>query len=132
MGGRSDNALKEHDPLSDSPDSSDSLDSLDSPDFRDFYEIRFLPATHAPVRLAAGATLSEHLDITNSPVLFGCRTGICGTCLSEIVAQANGELPAPSADEQELLEIVAPGNERARLVCQLAICADITLRYLGK
>ena len=107
-------------------DSPDSLDSLDS------YEVRFLPETHAPVRLATGAVLSEHLDVGNSPVLFGCRTGNCGTCLSEVVAQRSGELRGRSEDERELLEIIAPGNDRARLACQIALYADITIRYLGK
>ncbi|MBC6436085.1 2Fe-2S iron-sulfur cluster binding domain-containing protein, partial [Nostoc sp. HG1] len=37
--------------------------------------------------------LSEHLTIQNSPVLFGCRTGICGTCLVEV----NGTIPSPNA-----------------------------------
>ena len=107
-------------------------DAPDAPDAPDAHEVRFLPETHAPVRLAAGAILSEHLDVGNSPLLFGCRTGICGTCLSEVVAQMNGELLDLSEDEREMLEIVAPGNDRARLACQIALYADITIRYLGK
>lgn len=96
------------------------------------YVINFLPPTHQPVRLKGGAILSEHLTIENSPVLFGCRTGICGTCLSEIVSQTGGELADPSDDERELLDIVAPDNARARLLCQIAICADLTIHYVGK
>ncbi|MEW6129973.1 MAG: 2Fe-2S iron-sulfur cluster-binding protein [Acidobacteriota bacterium] len=96
------------------------------------YVISFVPATHRPVRLKRGAILSEHLTIENSPVLFGCRTGICGTCLSEILSQTNGELAEPMDDEKELLEIIAPDNPRARLICQIAICADLTIHYLGK
>lgn len=92
------------------------------------YTIDFLPKTHAPVQLEAGARLSEHLSVANSPLLFGCRTGICGTCLIEVVAERNGELPAPAEDEKELLEIIAPDNPRARLACQLAVCADMTVR----
>ena len=95
------------------------------------YFVSFSPETHPPVQLGAGANLSEHLTINNSPVLFGCRTAICGTCLSEIVTQEKGELPAPSADEIELLEIIAPDNPRARLACQIELCADIKLKYLG-
>jgi ferredoxin len=96
------------------------------------FTIQFSPATHAPVRLEGGAILSEHLTIGNSPVLFGCRTGICGTCLMEVLAQENGELSEPSDDEKELLDIVAPDNAKARLACQIALCADITIHYLGK
>ena len=108
------------------------MSEADAPDSPDSHEVRFLPETHAPVRLTAGAVLSEYLDVGNSPLLFGCRTGICGTCLSEVVAQRNGELLGRSEDERELLEIVAPGNDRARLACQISLYADITLRYLGK
>ena len=96
------------------------------------FVISFVPATHPPVRLKRDAILSEHLTIENSPVLFGCRTGICGTCLSEIVSQGNGQLPEPSVDEQELLDIIAPDTQQARLLCQIAICADLQIHYLGK
>ncbi len=96
------------------------------------YEISFVPATHGPVRLKRDSILSEHLTIENSPVLFGCRTGICGTCLSEIISQEGGTLPHPSEDERELLDIIAPDNRRARLACQIAICANLTIHYLGK
>ena len=99
---------------------------------RDEFTISFLPATHSAVRLKRGALLSEHLSIENSPVLFGCRTGICATCLIAVLAQENGELLQASDDERELLDIVAPDEQRARLACQIALCADITIQYLGK
>ena len=95
------------------------------------YFVSFAPATYPPVQLSAGANLSEHLTCNNSPVLFGCRTAICGTCLSEIITQENGTLPVPATDEKELLEIVAPDNPRARLACQIELCADLQLKYLG-
>lgn len=97
----------------------------------DRYSISFAPASHAPVSLERGALLSEHLSVENSPLLFGCRTGICGTCLIEVEEAINGELAAPTADELELLEIIAPGNRRARLACQIELRADIRIRYIG-
>lgn len=93
--------------------------------------ISFSPASHPPVRLPYGALLSEHLSVENSPLLFGCRTGICGTCLIEVEAATNGELGEPAADELELLEIIAPENQRARLACQIAMRADLCIRYIG-
>jgi ferredoxin len=96
------------------------------------FSISFLPESHSTIRLRRGSILSEHLTIENSPVLFGCRTGICGTCLVEVLSQHNGDLLVSSEDEKELLEIVAPDNEKARLACQIELCADITIRYLGK
>lgn len=97
----------------------------------DHYHVSFSPATHPPVTLDGGAILSEHLTIANSPVLFGCRTGICGTCLIEVEAEHNGQLRAPAADELELLDIIAPDIARARLACQIALSADIRIHYIG-
>lgn len=97
----------------------------------DHCSISFSPASHAPVSLARGALLSEHLSVENSPLLFGCRTGICGTCLIEVEETTNGKLVEPAADELELLEIIAPENRRARLACQIELRADIRIRYIG-
>lgn len=96
------------------------------------YIITFSPESHPSIRLTASANLSEHLTTRNSPVLFGCRTGICGTCLIEIEQEANGALPPAEGDEVELLEIIAPDRPRARLACQIDLRADICIRYLGK
>jgi ferredoxin len=95
------------------------------------YNVSFSPASHAEISLICGSVLSEHLTIENSPVLFGCRAGICGTCLIEVVEERNGKLIAPAADEIELLEIIAPDLGRARLACQIALRADIKIKYIG-
>jgi ferredoxin len=97
----------------------------------DEHRISFSPASHPPVNLRRGMLLSEHLSVENSPLLFGCRTGICGTCLIEVEEATNGELSEPAADELELLEIIAPENCRARLACQIELRADIRIRYIG-
>jgi ferredoxin len=83
--------------------------------------VSFFDTAYDPVDLDAGATLSEHLDVVNSPLLFGCRTGLCGTCLVRV----EGELPPASAEEQEMLAVLAPGDPRARLACQLHLVGDI-------
>jgi len=85
--------------------------------------VSFAGDTHPPVDLPAHANLSEHLTVQNSPLLFGCRTGVCGTC----VVRVEGELPPPEEDEMDLLEIIAAGDARARLACQLDLCADILI-----
>lgn len=95
------------------------------------YIVVFSSESHRAISLDAGSLLSEHLTVENSPVLFGCRTGICGTCLIEIEEQSNGALAAPGGDEMELLEIIAPDNRRARLACQIELFADIKIRYIG-
>ena len=94
-------------------------------------KVSFSNDTHPPLELAAGSNLSENLDISYSPVLFGCRTGICGTCLIEIDAADVAKLPPPTEDELEMLAIVAGGNPHARLACQIDLQADIKVRYLG-
>jgi ferredoxin len=85
------------------------------------HTVRFFDEKYAPVELAEGSAISEHLDVGNSPLLFGCRTGLCGTCLLRV----EGQLPPPSAEEQELLDLLAPGDPQARLGCQIKLMSDI-------
>jgi ferredoxin len=90
------------------------------------HEIEFPNTKYKPVSLPAGAKLSEELTIINSPVLFGCRTGICGTCLVQI-EKSYESLRAPEESELEALEVYAPGNRKARLACQIQLTCDIAL-----
>jgi len=98
----------------------------------DSFQISFDESLRAqPVPVPAGQNLSECLDIENSPLLFGCRTGICGTCMIEVQAVLRGTLAPPSEEEQDLLSIVAPGNPRARLACQIKLSADIQVKPIS-
>ncbi len=97
----------------------------------DQFCIRFSPPGYAAITLPRGAVLSEELDIVSSPLLFGCRTGICGTCLVEVEAEERGALAPPAPEEAELLALLAPDNARARLACQIEVTADLCLRYIG-
>ncbi len=91
--------------------------------------VTFPGSGHAPVSVPVGAELAEHLDVHNSPVLFGCRTGLCGTC----AAVVEGDLAPPTADEQEVLDIEWDGVVGARLLCQVRPGADMAVRrVLGK
>jgi ferredoxin len=74
---------------------------------------------------------SEVMNVTNSPVLFGCRTGICGTCLVNVLEGADNIVPS-SEDEKEILEIMAPDYPNARLMCQVKLQGDIKVEYIGK
>ena len=85
----------------------------------------FFPNTNfPPIKLKPHEPLSEYLTVENSPVLFGCRTGLCGTCLVEVI----GDIPPPTEEEKELLEILAPDNPSARLACQVNLTQDIVLK----
>lgn len=93
------------------------------------FTVSFGDGAHPPIRVSAGTALSEALTIANSPILFGCRTGICGTCLSEVRIE-DGHVPPPAVEELELLKLIAPGRPNARLACQLNACAQIRIRPL--
>lgn len=88
--------------------------------------ISFPGTNYLPISLQIYDNLSNHLTIQNSPVLFGCRTGICGTCLVEVI----GDIPAAKADEQEMLDTLAPNIKNARLACQIDLTNDLDIRSL--
>jgi ferredoxin len=88
--------------------------------------IEFADPAYAPVMLAEGERLSERLSILDAPLLFGCRMGLCGTCVIRVDV-VRGTLAPPNDDERETLDLVAPGDRRARLACQLAATADLRI-----
>ena len=91
--------------------------------------VAFPGSAHAPVRVPLGCELAEHLDVHNSPVLFGCRTGLCGTC----AAVVEGEAAPISDEEREVIDIEWGDVPGARLLCQLRPTTDLrVLRVLGK
>lgn len=90
-------------------------------------EISFLNSNHVSITLSAHTPLADVLTVQNSPILFGCRTGICGTCL----VQVTGDVPLAGPDEQELLDLLAPDCPNARLACQLDITHDLKICPYG-
>ena len=86
-------------------------------------KIQFSQTNYQCIELENNQRLAENLNVENSPILFGCRTGICGTCIVII----EGDIPPPSEEEKELLEILAPENPQARLACQLQLTNDIKI-----
>ncbi len=85
--------------------------------------VRFPGTNYSAIALPQHDNLANYLTVQNSTVLFGCRTGICGTCLCVI----EGDVPPPNLDEREVLEILAPGNPQARLACQIDVTNDIAI-----
>ena len=90
-------------------------------------KISFPYSDYRSLSLPAHTPLADALTVQNSPILFGCRTGICGTCLVTVT----GDMPPPDADEQELLDILAPNDPHARLACQLDVTHDLEIRPYG-
>ncbi len=90
-------------------------------------EVDFGPlARKPPVRLPEGKALCDLLTVENSPVYFGCRNGVCGTCLTKITVRA-GTLAPPDADERDVLELLCPDEPAARLACRVRLTADLTV-----
>lgn len=81
---------------------------------------------HSPIQLPKGAILSEKLNRLNSPLLFGCRTGICGTCLVRVLEHAR-PLDPPGEDEKEVLACLEVSDPNVRLACCLRAEGDLTV-----
>jgi len=91
------------------------------------YTVTCVDSEFAPCQVVEEGVLSEHLHACNSPILFGCRSGLCGVCLVEIV---EGKVLEPSSEEQEALAVYAPGNAKARLACQIRVIDNLKIRNL--
>ncbi|MBL7546164.1 MAG: (2Fe-2S)-binding protein [Bdellovibrionaceae bacterium] len=93
------------------------------------YKISFADDEFDPVELPEQANLSEYLTVQNSPILFGCRIGICGTCLVEIITE-DGSLNERTENEREFLEAVYPEEKKCRLACQVNLNTNIKVKKI--
>ena len=91
------------------------------------YQIDFIDSDKPQVTLNDGDCLSEKLTIQNSPILFGCRIGICGTCAIEVI-HTDSPLPEKTHDENEFLNAMAPDRKEVRLACQIRINTHMKIR----
>lgn len=91
------------------------------------YNVTFCDSKYSTIELDENAKLSEKLNIQNSPILFGCRTGICGTCLIRVHEENPHPLHERSADETEYLEGLFPGDKTLRLACQIKLTTNIKI-----
>jgi ferredoxin len=89
--------------------------------------VEFPGTGFCPLEVPHCAPLALHLTVHNSPVLFGCRSGLCGTCLVEVEPIGKETLAPPDALEAETLGLHAPENSKARLACQLRVSADLRI-----
>lgn len=96
------------------------------------YLVSFPGSSFVPQELSAGSKLSEVLTVENSPILFGCRTGICGTCLITLEAEAGGEMMPPNAAEREVLDMIADHEPKARLACQIKVICPMSIAPLDE
>jgi ferredoxin len=87
------------------------------------FNIKFADSRFDSIGISAEQPFAEVLTVQNSPVLFGCRTGICGTC----VVGVTGAVDEAGQDELEILELYAADNPTARLACQLSVRGDVII-----
>lgn len=93
------------------------------------FNISFTDTKYAPVVLNEGAELSENLTVQNSPILFGCRIGICGTCLIRVHEESlDSPLHPRTHNESEFIEGLFPGDSGLRLACQIKINTNIKIK----
>ncbi len=69
------------------------------------------------VDVPAGKNIKEVADENASSIPFGCRNGVCGTCLSTITKGKNNLKPAEE-NEKATLEGFGSQAPEKRLVCQ--------------
>jgi ferredoxin len=94
-------------------------------------KITFVNSQHAPVEVACEQNLSESLNSSNSPVLFGCRTGVCGACVVKIHSGIE-QLDKMSAADEEVVLVMVDDPTAVRLGCQLYPKGDLEIEFVGK
>lgn len=95
------------------------------------YKIEFSNSVHKEIELEENTSLSESLNVQNSPILFGCRTGICGTCLVQIEGECSSLEPVDD-EELEVIEVFSNGETGLRLACQIKLKQNLRMKYIGK
>ena len=89
--------------------------------------ISFDDDDYPPLEAELGMWLNLVLDQPGSPVTFGCRSGLCGTCAIQ-VTQTSVKLNAPDEGEQETLDVVWPDRSDLRLACVMQAEGDMTIK----
>jgi ferredoxin len=82
----------------------------------------------AVVEVKKGAALVDVADEHELGLDFGCRDGVCGTCIMTVRAGAEN-LSSPDVEERDTLENfdAAPGQ---RLACQVKIRGDVEIEVI--
>ena len=78
------------------------------------------------VGLSQGDSVAEKLNIRNSPILFGCRMGICGSCAIQI--ESDDPLAyVKTSEEIEFFSAIGRAEENLRLACQISASFDFKI-----
>jgi ferredoxin len=79
------------------------------------------------VTTSPGRSFMEICDEFNTPMLMGCRSASCGTCLVRIT-EGGDHLSPITESEAILLDVLAEGDPQARLACQCSVQGSISIR----
>jgi len=81
------------------------------------------------VEAPEGTPLRDIAEASGADITFGCGSGSCGTCRVK-VTEGLDHCSAATAEEREYLAALqaAPGE---RLACQVCVCGDVTVDYVG-
>ena len=61
-----------------------------------------------------------------SSVPFGCRNGVCGTCITKVVS-GKDNLSSMDSRERQTLELFGALDGDHRLMCRCRLLGDVTL-----
>ena len=77
--------------------------------------------------LPHNAHLSDAAELQLSGLVFGCRAGMCGICVIEVV-EGRHHLSRPEESESWFLESLGHPEACKRLACQCRLQGDVTIR----
>lgn len=77
------------------------------------------------LRVKKGAALADVADAQATPLDFGCRDGVCGTCIVTVLRGRENLSPCTVHEEDTLANFDAAPNQR--LACQLRILGDVEI-----
>ncbi|KPF61845.1 2Fe-2S ferredoxin [alpha proteobacterium AAP81b] len=91
--------------------------------------VRFLAADGKPgpvVEAAAGTRLLDLAQAQGQPLEGTCEGAMaCSTCHVLITGADAAKLPAPSEEEEDMLDFAVGAGRASRLACQIRLTADI-------
>ncbi|ABO57885.1 2Fe-2S iron-sulfur cluster-binding protein [Burkholderia vietnamiensis] len=73
------------------------------------------------------AYLSDAAELQLGGLTFGCRAGMCGICVIEVLAGMDN-LSHPEDKESTFLEWLGHDHGDKRLACQCRLRGDVTIR----
>ncbi|WP_353218513.1 2Fe-2S iron-sulfur cluster-binding protein [Sandarakinorhabdus sp.] len=92
-------------------------------------KIRFISADGSHdimVEAAAGDRLLDIAQANGLPLEGTCEGAMaCSTCHVHLIGGDTERLPAPSEEEEDMLDFAAGANRQSRLACQIKLTADM-------